>query len=370
MDEIRRPQTRFPVPRGLIGAVVLIAAVEFQLGRADLHLLDLGAANHRFPATVLQEAEASGAEILCFGDSLVKQGVVPRVLEQQLGKRVYNLAIGGGTPAATYCMFRRALDAGAHPSAVIVDFEPVMISIGANHSENLLAEAGTLRDCVDVGWNYRSALYSGTLASAWVLTSARYRSELRGVIASALAGKPARTRESVTQAWNQWRVDRGVHINPERQNGPGTGPEWNDRYARHVPRKCDWRSERYVARFLALADSKAIPVYWVLPPAHPEVQANWDAGGATEFYTRFVRGMKQRFPRLTVIDARRSGYPPQRFFDSCHLDGPGALSFTARLGEALSQCPPHQVAQGGWVSIAGDRIEVLATSPLPDSRLR
>ena len=36
--------------------------------------------------------EAPRSEVLCFGDSLVKVGVAPRVLEHRLGKRVFNFA--------------------------------------------------------------------------------------------------------------------------------------------------------------------------------------------------------------------------------------------------------------------------------------
>ena len=222
----------------------------------------------------------------------------------------------------------------------------------------------------EVGWNYRSSDFFAALASAWAFPSVRYRTELRERIATSLAGQPPRVRETVKESWKNWQVDRGAHINPERRPELGKGPFWNARYARSIPRKCDWRSEAYIARFLALAADYQIPVYWVLPPTHPEVLSNWDAAGATEFYTRFVHRMEQRFAGVTVVDARRSGHPGQRFYDSCHLDGPGALAFTAQVAEVLNQYPPRRGSPGRWVNVSADRIEMIARSPTRGDRSR
>lgn len=368
MEDRAQCQAGSSLPSALIGAAVLIAVIELWLGRLGLHLTHLETANHHFPRTVLHDA--ARAEVLCFGDSLVKQGIVPTVLEQKLGKSAYNLGISGGTPVATYCVFRQALEAGARPQAVLVDFDPVMISIGANHSARLLAETASARDCLDAGWHYRSTDYFAALALAWSLPSVRYRKEVRGLVAVSLTGRPLPAGDSVSEAWNNWRFERGAQLNPSVQVERGRSALWNPRYATHMPRKCDWRSAYYIERFLALAEANRLPVYWILPPVHPEIRASWDAGGATEFYTRFVQAMEERFTGLTVIDARCSGSPAERFYDACHLDATGARAFTAQVADALNQHPSRAGAPGRWVNVSAERIEMIARSPVPAGRAR
>lgn len=366
MDDSVQRQPRSAVPQALVGAVVLIAMIELWLGRLELHLRHFEAANHRFPRTVFREA--AGAQLLCFGDSLVKQGIVPRILEEKLGTTAYNLAVGGGTPAANYFVLRQALEAGVRPKWILVDFEPVMISIGANHSERRLAEMASIRDCLDIGWHYRSPDYFGALAMAWVLPSVRYRTEIRGLVATSLSGETDADKERVSTAWKLWGRERGVHLNPSLQTDPRQSPLWNNRYARHMPRKCDWRSEHYITRFFSLAEAHNIPVYWLLPPVHPEIRSSWDAGGGTEFYTRFAERMQNRFTGVTIVDARRSGCPAERFYDSCHLDGSGASAFTEQVAEVLNRYPPRPGAAGGWVNVSADRIEAIVRSPARTDR--
>ena len=63
-------------------------------------------------------------------------------------------------------------------------------------------------------------------------------------------------------------------------------------------------------RLLQLAASRDIPVFWLLPPLSPVLQALRDRSGAEEGYERFVISFLTLYPRLlTVLDARRGDYP-------------------------------------------------------------
>ena len=102
------------MPRGLLGMLVLVAVVERFSARHDLELSTTVTRNTRF-AALGAEREASDCEVLCFGDSQVKLGVDPRVIEDSLGVRAFNLAILSAPPPASYFLLRCASRPGPGP---------------------------------------------------------------------------------------------------------------------------------------------------------------------------------------------------------------------------------------------------------------
>src|SRR5579883_1943148 len=107
-----------PFPAGLVGMLALVAAVEYSLARHDFSVLSLTQWDGR-ASRQAAEKEAKGCDVLIFGDSLVKLGVLPRVIEERSGLRSYSLAVAGSQPLASYFLLRRALNEGARPSAVV-----------------------------------------------------------------------------------------------------------------------------------------------------------------------------------------------------------------------------------------------------------
>src|SRR5205807_241709 len=87
----------------------------------------------------------------------------------------------------------------------------------------------------------------------------------------------------------------------------------------------------YLWRTLDLAAAHGVAVYWLMPPVHPRVQARRDRLGLDAAYVAAVRQALARYPNLTVIDGRRSGYPPDAFADGSHLNVRGACAFTEDL---------------------------------------
>ena len=57
--------------------------------------------------------DAKRYDVLVFGDSMVKQGVVPRAVEERSGLRVLHLAVSGSQAPASLALLARALAAGA-----------------------------------------------------------------------------------------------------------------------------------------------------------------------------------------------------------------------------------------------------------------
>ena len=80
----------------------------------------------------------------------------------------------------------------------------------------------------------------------------------------------------------------------------------------------------YLRRFLELAARRRIPVYWLVPPIHPRVEAVRDRLDLDARYTKMLRRATEQYPNLTVVDGRGASYPPRHFIDATHLDFEGA----------------------------------------------
>lgn len=282
--------------------------------------------------------EAPGCQVLCFGDSLVKQSVIPQVLERRLGGRVYNLALGAGPPPASYFLLRRALEAGARPRAVLVDFIPHLLAEGPRFSEQLLPEVASLRDCLDLGWTSADPGLFASIALARVLPSVRDRFEIRSNALGALQGlgiAASRHLLLVASARN-WKVNQGAMVAPRANRSPGDdAPHASALYP--ASWQCAPVNETYVRRFLDLAGSRDIQVFWLIPPFSPEVHSRREQLGLEARYTRFVESIQADYPNLVLIDARRSGYGPEVHADALHLDRQGAEVFSADLADLIAQ---------------------------------
>ena len=58
------------------------------------------------------KTESPGCDLLCLGDSLIKHGLFPGVIEEETGRRTVNLSAARAPALLTYFFLRRALDAG------------------------------------------------------------------------------------------------------------------------------------------------------------------------------------------------------------------------------------------------------------------
>ncbi len=107
-----RKPVLFKLPYGLIGMLALVAAFERKVDHAAARFMSWIELDWRI---VGRDAttKAVGSDVLILGDSMLKFGVAPRVLEQTTGHSVYSLALLDGKPAASYFLLRRALAAGA-----------------------------------------------------------------------------------------------------------------------------------------------------------------------------------------------------------------------------------------------------------------
>ena len=280
--------------------------------------------------------EAKGASLLCFGDSLAKHGLLPEVLEDRLGMSSHNLALPASTAPAHYFLLRRALRAGARPRAVVVDYMPGMLTgtppFGLPYWAGLVGP----RDAVDLARSWPGGAFVSELAVRCLLPSFQSRWAVRESIVSAWRGKAARTVENNLMLRRNWRIHRGAQFTQDNLGWKGVPTQAEHDLHLSTRFWCHPVNRAYIHRFFALAESRGIRVYWLLPPVTPEIQRRRNESGADEKYTRFAREVVADHPGVTVLDARHSGYVHTRFVDSIHLTGKGALALSADVAEAIA----------------------------------
>ncbi len=343
--------SRFRLPWGLLGMLVAVVGIEGVVQRHDLDFV------HPWSWDWKKSAEAArrhsvDCEVLCFGDSLIKFGLIPRVLEEGSGHRTYNLAIGAGPAPATYFLFRRALDAGARPKTVVVSYKPHLLAWDSlAKSQRHWPEMLTTREMLDLAWSAGDAGFFARTATARLLPSLRDRYEIRSVVGASLQGRNASLKYVLPIVFRNWRENRGATVKPPSPPQPMDAFAWaRDLFPESW--SCHPVNDVYLQRFLNLAESRQIQVVWLLPPVSPEVQARSEQTGIEGRYLAFVRAVQARHPALTVIDARHSSYPREVFLDPIHLDRHGAVALSHDIAPFLSD--PSSM-QPGWFRLPAYR---------------
>jgi hypothetical protein len=338
---------RARLPWGLIAAVALVSCVEGFVARNAPEFSDPSIEGNRFAD--LKSAEAApGCDLLCFGDSQAKFGVAPRIVEARSGMRGYNLAIVGGQPVASFALLRRALDSGARPRAILLDSKANILASDVHWTARNLASLLRPRDAFELAVAAREASLFATLMAGHYLPSIRLRDGVRSAVRHALDGRASGAATTVAGVWRNWSTNAGAMINAPRPAAwggihPGEVPIFYSANWRHNP-----VNTLYLRRFLALARSRGIPVYWLLFPIAPEVQARREQLGLDGAYVQFVLRLQAEFANLKVIDGRHARYERTVLIDSGHLDVRGASAFSTALAEVLRRDRAAPASESRW----------------------
>jgi hypothetical protein len=341
-------------PWGFLGMLGLVMAIEANLAGNDLDFTAPWHWDWRVIGKAATRPErVRDKQVLCFGDSMVKFGVIPKVLKQVSGKTAYNFALHTGQTSSSYFMLRRALRAGARPSAIVLDLTPHMLMDVPEVNKQLWSELLTIEECLDLSRTMKDPAFFASVMLAEYLPSYKERHDIRAGLMAALQGRSTSRRLEIPSYRRNWKINEGAQLMADTGTPRIDVAEWvGHLYSKWEPNPVNLS---YLDRFLALAESRKIPVYWVLTPIHPLVQAGTDANGFDLSYTNFVRLVQSRFPTTIVVDARHAGFPADHFVDGAHVNRPGALKLSAALGEILRE-PAGAVPAPRWVGIEFDRV--------------
>jgi hypothetical protein len=330
--------------------LLLVGAIERSAIHGNLALLDPRAESWSHTARKLRQA-VPGRDILCFGDSMVKCGMMPRMLRERTGRPAFNLAVVGGSAPSSYFLLRRALKAGARPSTLVVDFNQELLSHGPGSKAKPypLDSLLDLRESIELCWKARDPDLFAGIALARLIPSVKVRNEVRTLVREKLKGeKPDRDRIMVL-LYRNWNFNEGAMIDPKRgfQDNSGIAPAEQNTSA--------WRPDRvnehYFHAFLDLAARHGIRVVWLLPPVSPGTQIIWEARGDESLFDRFVGAQLRRHPDVVVLDGRHSGYEATAFHDQVHLDRDGALSLSGSTGDLLRRGDLDPGGPSRWVML-------------------
>lgn len=331
----------------------LVLAIEATISRQWQDLSDPVSLSWQF-ADRAARREAPGCDVLCLGDSLVKHGLVPSVMDRESGLKSVNLAAARAPALMTYFVLRRALEAGACPGAIIIDTKPAVLIGGADYNASYWPAVLSAPECLELGWIAGRTQLGLAMLTARLLPSLRSRLEVRSTVLSALQDRADPIREINRMLWRNWSVNGGANV--AMLDSPYRGelsPETRENL--HPDR---WYVDRTNAEgieyLLRLARERGIRVFWLLPPISRGLQQWRERSGAEAKFEQFVRSFQDRYPRVvTVLDARGVAAEPSLYVDATHLSGRGAIVLSRAVGCVLKVEQTHG-ARGhadAWITL-------------------
>jgi lysophospholipase L1-like esterase len=359
-------------PWGLLGMLPLILGVEGYLQATRLDRTEPISYEWRLACERAAAAEALESEILCFGDSLIRSGVQPHVLEERLGVRAYNLAIGGAPPAASYFLLKRVLDRGCRPRAILVDFEPIFHTFSpwtrASVWPELLEGPET---CALAGWMGQPD-FAAAMVLAEVFPSIRDRYVIKSRFLSWTQGRhhaPDQRQNRLAQGVERRQIvaNRGSVLLAMPKEGPRASA--NEFVLTNAIQEATEPSVAKAQRaFLDLAHKHAIPVHVLIPPRRADALEHCRKVGAHARQDRDLTRWLEEYPGLRVIDARLARYDADVFTDGTHLSRSGSIAFTAAVADALSRQMRPGLEFTERIAHVPDYQPVETTRPMEDNR--
>ena len=348
-------------PLGLFGMLALVLSVEIWLGLRDSRFTTISPL--QWIEAIHRVKLARGSAIVAMGDSLVSNGVIPEVIESHLGtgRSVYNLALGGGPFSVTYFLFRRLVESGPAPEAVVVDGQ----SLTSDARDLVMPRPWYVlhyREIADLARTFQDPAFFAENATRKFIASLRHRATIRSMLVARVTGK-----EFIDPIhfwffiWG-WNQNKGSHVLTDRERNQISDPLKGDQSILDLFRG-DWRCNQwergYVERFLTLAEAKHVRVYWLMMPDEPVINALRERDGWWSAYAGFLHDLQSRHSNLVVIDGHRAGYPPEAMSDLLHLSRTGAITFSDSLGSILARAdnPSRWIALPRYES---ERARVLA----------
>jgi hypothetical protein len=347
------PRPSLRVPWGLVGAILLIALIESSISKRWLWLTDPVGLSWRF-STQAASTLAPGCDLLCLGDSLIKHGVIPSVLQSASGLRCTNLSAARCPTLMTYYLFRQALNAGARPRAILINAKPAVLLGDPSFNSQYWPYGLTLFDYADFALRARRPQLVASTLVAELLPSLRSRLQVRSSVMAALQGTTDRLEEINPVLWRNWTVNSGANVAQSTIPFDGELPSDVEMKLHPTVFFAHPSNEFAIRQILELASDRGVHVYFLLAPLSPALQALRDKSGAESRYEQFIAKFQKRFPEiLTILDARRAGFENRDFIDATHMNERGATALSVSIAAALT--PPQNRSKETWIAVSVPR---------------
>jgi hypothetical protein len=288
------------------------------------------------------------SDILCLGDSRIKLGVLPRVLEARLNLTSYNLALLGGQAPSSYFLFRRLLERGSRPRALFVDFSETLLAFSPSQNAVCLTDRVGPSESLEVAWHSRDPTLAVSTALHKLLPGwcdRGNRSLLLDIGSGTAVGAVPADDPRVFE--RNWRVNLGAQVAPrefvavEESPGDASGT-WRPHPA----------NAYYVDQLLRVAQAFRIAVYWILPPSVPARRERLTQNGESALYRQFVAERVARFPSLTVLDGERLKWGLELFRDPLHVNRDGAVRLSLAVASAAAPRLRGETLGPRWIDLA------------------
>lgn len=338
-------------PWGLVGMIALILAVEGMINARAMDLFDVDEWAYRWTDHAVS-TRAKGAQVLVFGDSLVKLGVVPSIVQERTGKKVFNLALSGSQAPTSYFLLEKALASGLRPEAIVVDFNPPLLRAAPRqYLTRWGALIGPLEAARLAWWGEDAGLF-GEVALGHALPSLRGKATIRANIMGALGGQQSAYTIYNHMGLRNWRQNQGAQL----MVGSAAARNLTDKAVAdlregYYPKwKVDPANVEGVDHFLALASKHKIRVFWVIAPLLPALHDKINQSGIDAEHDAFIRHWQAKYPGVVVVDARKKVAEIDAFWDPQHLSIVGASAFSRTLGDVLRRALTGKLDQT-WVAL-------------------
>lgn len=330
----------------MLGAILAVIFVESMFARHDLDLSRPENMGWRWGRSAARR-EAPKADILGFGTSMMQAGFLPREIAARTGRPTYSMAVVSSQMPYSYYIFKHAIDSGAKPSAVIIDFPVNFLGTALDSQSASWPDALSVADTLDMAWNLGDARFFAAVLSEKWLPSLAYRLQIRKAVLAALRGESASLRADNLAYTRNHNRNLGATVTGKNASYNGEITP----FYRDVFLSDHWRADpikaRYFRRLIKLAAANDAKVYWLITPFAPELQAGRDEKNLDALYNEFARVMTSNFPNLTVLDARHSGYGVKTFRDAIHLDIDGASALSHAVADVLND----DAQSSSWVRL-------------------
>jgi hypothetical protein len=289
-------------------------------------------------------------DVIYVGDSQLKLGVLPRVVQERTGLSGYNLAVHRGMPASSYHLLRRALESGASPRAVVVDFFPGLLATSPRLNASLWIRLLGPGDSVKLLLDAPDPGLAAQMLTGWLMPSKGFRDELRDGVLSSLRGEPSPSRRMLQSYRENWRANGGAEIADGRRSivEGGESPRQGTSASRW---RCRPENEVYIRRLIDLAADHRITVYWLIAPLSPDVRATRQQNGQEAAYSALVRKIQKDYPDLIVIDGRELEFDRDLFVDAVHVNGRGARLLSTAVANVLARDATEAGRKARWVTL-------------------